>query len=128
MWATHMVCWTHGIFYPMVFSQGIACNNCIVLCFFSINKVEKFPLEWFSSSFLSNISSIFLLSLCANNSKWDFFCYLDLGWNVTWLTTFFVILCIPKSYIHKTHQSFRTHFPYTSPSREVTIIIHVTQK
>ena len=66
--------------------------------FCSINRVEKFPLEWFSTSVLSNIYSIFFLSLCANNSKWYCFWYLDLGWNVTWLGTFVVMLCIPKSY------------------------------
>ena len=47
----------------------------IVLMLMNNIRGENFPLEWFSSSVLSNISSLFLLSLCANNCKWDFFLY-----------------------------------------------------
>ena len=61
----------------------------ILLTLMNNIRVEKFPLEWFSSSVLSNISSLLLLSLCANNSKWGCFFYLYLGWNVTWIGTFF---------------------------------------
>ena len=63
-------------------------NLYILLMLMNNIRVEKFAMEWFSYCVLSISSSIFLLSLCANNSRWDCFCYLDIGWNFMWLHTF----------------------------------------